>query len=180
MRPQLKEFLQRWAITTVAVLIAEWLVPGIRSSAWPGLLVATLVLGTANAVLRPILVAGTVGVLAGLNLLIGVRMALLTLPLQVVLFGFLLLVINAALLLGVAALIPTFQVAGFWTAFWGGVIISLSSLVLNSLTGSGNARVSVFRGPPRPPGSPGDRRNGRNNDDDDDTKGGGSGPIIDV
>ena len=165
MPPRLKEFLQRWAIITVAVLIAEWLVPGIHSSQWTGLLGTTLILGALNMVLRPLLIAGTVSAMAGLNVLIGVKAALVTLPLQVLLFGFLLLAINAGLLLLVAALVPEFQVTGFWTAFWGGAVISLATLILNSLTGTGHARISVQRGkgPPRSGGPDS-----------------GGGPIIDV
>jgi putative membrane protein len=166
MPPRLKEFLQRWAIITLAVLIAEWLVPGIHSPRWTGLLAATLILGTLNMILRPLLIAGTVAAMAGINVLIGVKAALLTLPLQVFLFAFLLLAINAGLLLFVAAVVPSFHVAGgFWTAFWGGVVISLATLIMNSITGTGHARISVQRGkgPPRSGGPDS-----------------GGGPIIDV
>jgi len=52
-------------------------------------------------------------------------------------------------------------VDGFWSAFWGALVISLVSLILNSLTGTGNARVKIERH--RPPRDMG-----------------GSGPIIDV
>src|SRR5262245_12271420 len=105
MPPRLKEFLQRWVITTVAVLIAEWTVPGIHSRALVGLLVTTLILGALNVVLRPWLIAGSVGLMAGINVLLGVRMAILTLPLQVLLFVFMLLAINATLLLAVASVV---------------------------------------------------------------------------
>jgi putative membrane protein len=165
MPPRLKEFLQRWAIITVAVLIAEWLVPGIQSRQWTGLFAATLILGALNMILRPLLIAGTVAAMAGMNMLIGVKAALMTLPLQIFLFAFLLLAINAGLLLFVAAVVPSFQIAGFWTAFWGGVVISLATLIMNSLTGTGHARISVQRGkgPPRPGGPDS-----------------GGGPVIDV
>ena len=55
-------------------------------------------------------------------------------------------------------------VDGFGAAFWGAVIISFVGLVLNLLTGAGNARVKVQRGTPKPP---------PNRDD-------GGGPVIDV
>src|SRR5438874_7325940 len=54
MPKQLKEFLQRWLITTVAVLVATHIVHGIHYDNWQGLIVATLVLGLLNAFLRPI------------------------------------------------------------------------------------------------------------------------------
>jgi putative membrane protein len=169
--PRLKEFLQRWAITTVAVVIAEQLVPGLEFKAWTGLVIAALILGALNMVLRPLLIAASVGLLAALNIGMGIRMALLTLPLQIILFGFLLLAINACLLMAVAMLVSS-PVNGFWPAFWGGVVISLATLFLNSLTGSGNARISVRRGSVRPDQGP------RRPDDRDGPSSGG--PIIDV
>jgi putative membrane protein len=165
MPPKIKEFLQRWAITTVAVLAAAYLISGIHYDNWMGLLVATLVLGLLNAFLRPLLVLATVGVLGAFNVMLGLRAALVTLPLQIVSFGFFLLVINAALLLFAGKLVPLFYVDGFWMAFKGGLVISIVSLILNSLTGSGNARIQIQRGKPR---NPGDK-----SDPDD-------GPVIDV
>src|SRR5690349_4272005 len=122
--PRLKEFLQRWVIITVAVIIAERLFRGIDCAVWSSLLVATVILSALNMVLRPLIIAASVGLMAAVNVMIGVKMALLTLPLQILLFGFLLLAINAGLLLMVSWVVPDFHVAGFWAAFWGGLVIS--------------------------------------------------------
>jgi putative membrane protein len=164
MRSGLGQFMQRWIVTTVAVLVAEHIVAGIQYDNWAGLLVTTLLLGVLNAILRPLLILATIGIMGGLNVVLGVRMALVTLPLQIVLFGFLLLAINAILLLVVAEMVPSFHVVGFWPAFWGGLIIGAVTLTLNSLTRSGDARVIFRRGPNKPPGDPP----------------GGSGPVIDI
>src|SRR5688572_30332334 len=166
MQPKLKEFLQRWAVTTAAVLAAEHLITGIRYDNWKALLVATLLLGIFNAVLRPLLLVATVGILGVANLILGLRTLMATLPLQIALFGFLLLAINAVLLMLVGRVVPAFHVDGFWTAFKGGLIISLISLLINSFTGTGGARVQFQRG--KPP-----RRSDRSSRDDD-------GPVIDV
>ena len=145
MPDKLKSFIQRWVISTVAVLVATYVVPGIKFDRPQDLLVATLVLGLLNSFLRPLLM-------------------LLSLPLLIFTLGLFTLVINALLLLLVHALLgDRFKVEGFWSAFWGALVISVVSLLLNSLTGSGDARVSVRRG--KPP----DKR--------DDDKGG---PVIDV
>jgi putative membrane protein len=167
MPPKLKTFLQRWIVTTVAVLVAAHMVEAIRYDHWHGLLVATLLLGVLNAFLRPLILFATVGILGAFNFLLGLRLALLTLPLQILSFGFLLLAINAILLLLVTQLVPSFHADGFWTAFKGGLIISVISLLLNSLTGTGNARVQWQRGKPTPPGN---RRDPGNDD----------GPVIDL
>lgn len=164
MRSGLRRFLQRWAITTVAVLVAEHIVAGIHYDNWRGLLVATLLLGILNAILRPLLIVATIGVMGLLNFLLGVRMALLTLPLQIALLGFFLLAINALLLLFVGDVTSSFHVGGFWPAFWGGLIIGAVTLLLNSLTKSGDTRVVLRRGPEKPP----------------DDRPGGGGPVIDI
>jgi putative membrane protein len=146
MSDKLKIFIQRWVISTVAVLIATYIVPGIKFGDWRDLLVATLVLGLLNSFVRPVLM-------------------LLSLPLLVFTLGLFTLVINALLLLLVSVLLgrDKFHVDGFWSAFWGALVISIVSLLLNSITGTGNARVTVQRGK-RPP----------KQDDDP------GGPVIDV
>lgn len=145
MSSKLKFFLQRWLVSTLAVLVATYLVKGIHYEKWPDLLISTLVLGILNSLLRPLLM-------------------LLSLPFLVFTLGLFTLVINAVMLLLVSALLGKdhFQVDGFWSAFWGALVISLVSIVLNSVTGTGASRVSVRRGPPP------------KKDDD------GGGPVIDV
>jgi len=138
--------LKRWIIGTLAVLVASWIVPGINYDRWHDLLIATLVLGILNSVLRPLLM-------------------LLSLPLLILTLGLFTLVINAALLYFVNLLLPGFHVKDFWNALLGALIISLVTLFLNSITGSGNARVEVRRGCRPPPGGPKDD---------------GNGPVIDV
>ncbi|HWN94178.1 MAG TPA: phage holin family protein [Methylomirabilota bacterium] len=146
MSEKLKVFIQRWIISTLAVLVATYVVPGIKFDRWQDLLVATLVLGLLNSFLRPLLL-------------------LLSLPLLIFTLGLFTVVINALLLLLVSALLGRdhFHVDGFWSACLGALVISIVSLLLNSLTRTGDARVSVRRG--KPP---------VNRDDD---KGG---PVIDV
>ena len=143
---KLKIFLQRWIISTVAVLIATYVVPGFSYPKWYDLLVATLILGLLNTFVRPVLL-------------------LLSLPLLIFTLGLFTLVINALLLLLVDSLMgDRFEIRSFWSAFFGALVISIVSLLLNSLTGTGDARISYRRGKP-----PGKR--------DDDDRGG---PVIDV
>jgi putative membrane protein len=149
MPEKLKIFLQRWVISTVAVLVATMVLRGrIDYGDWVDLLVATLILGLLNTFLRPLLMV-------------------LSLPLLIVTLGLFTVVINAVLLLLVSALLgaENFHVDGFGWALLGAVIISVVSLLLNSITGTGSARVTVRRAAPPPP----PRR--------DDDKGG---PVIDV
>ena len=147
MPAKLKIFFQRWIISTVAVLVATFVLRGrIDYGDWLDLFVATLLLGLLNSFLRPVLM-------------------LLSLPLLIFTLGLFTIVINAALLLIVSTLMgkENFHVDGFWWAVVGALIISIVSLLLNSITGTGDARVSVHRG--KPPV--------KKNDDKD-------GPVIDV
>jgi putative membrane protein len=135
-------------INTLSVLVATFIVPGLDySDDIPGLLVATLLLGILNTFLRPLLL-------------------LLSLPLVFITLGLFTLVINAFLLYLVGWLVGPFDVDGFWAAFFGALIISVMTIILNSLTGTGSARVEV--------------RKGRRKSGGGDSKGGGSGPVIDV
>ena len=132
----MKRFVQSWVICTLAVLVATYLVKGIHYGTWVDLCVASLLLGILNAVLRPILMV-------------------LALPLLVFTLGLFQIIINASLLFFVGYVLrPHFYVDGFWAAFWGALIISLVSVVLNSLTGAGQSRIRVERRrrPPPPDG----------------------------
>jgi putative membrane protein len=129
----MRSFFKRWLITTVSVWVAASIVPGIHSTT-PGLLLAALVLGLLNAFIRPVMVV-------------------LSLPLVIITLGLFMLVINALLLWSVGLVLKDFHVDSFASAFWGSLIISVTSLVLNSLTKSGSARVEfrVGKPPRRPP-----------------------------
>jgi putative membrane protein len=150
MSPPLKSFLKRWLVNTFAVLIAANVVRGISYDTATGLLVASLVLGVLNSILRPLLI-------------------LLSLPLLILTLGLFTLVINAVLLLTVSWLVTSFHVDGFWPAFWGALVISLVSLTISSLAGGGHGHARVqfhFRRRTPPPSS--------------DQDGDGDGPVIDV
>lgn len=108
----LSAFLLRWALATLPLWVASQLFSGISFDTVPALLISGLLLGLANAFIRPILVV-------------------LTLPLSVVTMGFFVLVINALMLLLVAWLVPGFHIAGFWTGFLIALFVSIFSFVIN-------------------------------------------------
>ncbi|MGA3179973.1 MAG: phage holin family protein [Verrucomicrobiota bacterium] len=134
----MKLFLKRWFFTTVAVLVATQIVPGITADTPMGLITATLLLGILNAVARPVMI-------------------FLSLPLVVLSLGLFILFINALLLWWVGHM-NTFHVDSFYHAFLGSVIISVVTMALNMMTSTKGARVE-FRGPkppsPPPPGQGG-------------------------
>ena len=125
----MKKFLQNWAIDTLAVLVAVYVVPGIRfkdDSLWTPF-VTSLVLGVLNAFIRPIL-------------------TLWALPLVILTLGLFRLLINALLLYFVSVLLGQyFEISSFGAAFLGALVISVVSLLLNLLIGAGRPRVHFVR-----------------------------------
>ncbi len=100
-----------WLIATLAILIAAYIVPGVTITL-VGALIAAVVLGALNLLVRPILL-------------------ILTLPITVVTLGLFSLVINALLIMLAAVLVPGFSVAGFWTAFLFALVLAIVNWVFH-------------------------------------------------
>jgi putative membrane protein len=98
-------------INTLAALAAAYILPGIAIRDWITAIVVAVVLGVLNAVVKPVLI-------------------FLTLPATVLTLGLFLLVINAAIVLIAAWLVPGFKVDGFWWALAFSVTVSLINSVL--------------------------------------------------
>jgi putative membrane protein len=108
--------LLRWLVLTVAVLVASWLLDGIRVTGLLPAFLAAAVLGILNAFFRPILI-------------------LLTLPINILTLGLFTFLINALMLKIASEVITGFQVHGFWTAVIGALIIGSVSWLLNAFVG---------------------------------------------
>jgi putative membrane protein len=107
-------FLLRVLLNAVAVFLTAQLIPGIGVSGPGAALLAGLVLGLVNAVIRPVLI-------------------LLTLPVTFLTLGLFIFVVNA-ICLGLAAwLVPGFTISGFWAALFGAIVISVISWLLSAL-----------------------------------------------
>lgn len=120
----LTPFLVHWAITALALWAASFLFRGIRFDSTGALAISALLLGFANAVVKPLLIV-------------------LTLPLTLLTFGLFLLVINALMILLVSALVRGFRVSGFWTALFASIFISLLSIAIGSLVGSSDPATTI-------------------------------------
>ncbi len=101
-------------ISSLAVLVAAFLLPGVEVRQIWIVVVVAVVLGVVNFFVRPVLI-------------------ILTLPVTIITLGLFLLVLNAALVLLVDWLVPGFEVAGFWWALAFSLIVSLVSGFLNRL-----------------------------------------------
>ena len=103
-----------WLINAVALIAVAYLMPSISVSSFGAALVAALVLGLVNAVVRPVLV-------------------LLTLPVTLLTLGLFIFVINGLLFWMVGSWLEGFAVAGFWAGVFGAILFSLVSWLLSAL-----------------------------------------------
>jgi putative membrane protein len=107
-------FLIHWAITAVSLWVASKIFKGLKFDGAGSLIISALLLGFANAVVRPLLV-------------------FFTLPLTLLTFGLFLLVINALMMLLVAWMVKGMRVSGFWTAFFASIFVSLLSIAIGAI-----------------------------------------------
>jgi putative membrane protein len=108
------EIILVWILNAVALLVAAYLLPGITVASFGSALIAALVLGLLNTLVKPLLV-------------------LLTLPITVVTLGLFLLVLNALLFWFAGSILKGFQVNGFWWAVLGAIVYSIVSGLLSRL-----------------------------------------------
>lgn len=120
------QFFIQWGITSISLWVASHIFSGIKFSSTSALVISALLLGFANAVLRPLLL-------------------ILTFPLTLLTLGLFVLVINALMLQLVAALVKGFSISGFWTAFWASLLISVLSLGLGAMVPDNE--MSIYRLP---------------------------------
>lgn len=103
-----------WLINAIALLLVPYLLQSVQVTSFGTALIAALVLGLVNTLVRPILVV-------------------LTLPVTVLTLGLFILVINALMFWFVANVVGGFAVSGFWSAFGGALIYSIISWALSAL-----------------------------------------------
>lgn len=118
-------FFLRWSINLLALVIADSVMTGIRIDSLEMGILAAGILGIVNAVIRPVAIV-------------------LTLPINLVTLGLFTLVINAFMLMLVSKIVPGLVISGFDAAFFGAIIVSLMSWLLNIFVGR-DGRVVVIK-----------------------------------
>ncbi|MDY7576921.1 phage holin family protein [Herbaspirillum sp. RTI4] len=103
-----------WLINALALLAVPYLMQSVRIDSFGTALIAALILGLINTLLRPVLV-------------------LLTLPVTLLSLGLFILVINGLLFWLASQMVSGFHVAGFWSAFGGAILYSIISWALSTL-----------------------------------------------
>lgn len=122
---EVRHFIFRWIVTTAAIMIAAWLLPGIHVDGTGSSIGAALLLGILNAFVRPVLL-------------------LLSAPLILLTLGLFILVVNALMLYWVPTFVPGFHVDGFGSAFWGAIVIGVISWILSAFFRGSDGRVHVL------------------------------------
>ena len=120
----LTPFLLHWGIMSLSLWVTSYVFRGIKFADTSSLVISALLLGFANAIVKPLLIV-------------------LTLPLTLVTFGFFLLVINALMILLVSSLVRGFTVTGFWTAFFASIFISVLSFLIGLFLVGGNRPIEL-------------------------------------
>jgi putative membrane protein len=116
---RLKNFFIRWLVNTIAIMVAVKVVPGIvYSGGWWGILLVGVIFGLVNTYIRPLI-------------------QIFTLPILVLTLGLFTFIINA-IMLGITSWLSEqfslgFSVAGFKSAFFGALIVSLVSMLLTCI-----------------------------------------------
>ena len=103
-----------WLINALALMAVAYLMPSIEVSSFGAALVAALVLGLVNAIVRPVLV-------------------LLTLPVTILTLGLFIFVLNGLLFWMVGSWLEGFWVGGFWAGVLGAIVFSVISWALSAL-----------------------------------------------
>ena len=121
----MRGFFYRLVITALGLWAATTIVPGVKIDTAAHLIIAALLLGLVNAVIRPFIL-------------------IFTLPLTVLTLGLFILVVNGISLEIVAWLVPGFKLAGLGSAILGSIVVGLIGWVASAFVG-GSGRIERYR-----------------------------------
>ena len=106
------KFFINWLITATAIFVACQLIPGLGAADYTAIAIAALVMGLVNSLVKPLVL-------------------ILTIPITVFTLGLFYFVINGAMLYLTAAVTPGFEVAGWWAAILGALVVSIVATLLH-------------------------------------------------
>ncbi len=108
------KLLASWLINALALYVTDFIISGISFENWQTLFVAALVIGIINTLIKPVAL-------------------LITLPITILTLGIFALIVNTAMLALAAQIVPGFNIAGFWSAFFGAIVLAIVSTFLQSM-----------------------------------------------
>jgi len=126
----MKGFLVRWLVNALALVVVVYTIRGIEVESLFATIVAALVLGIINTFFRPLIIV-------------------LTVPFSIATFGGFILIINGFLLWLVSKIVKGFTIQSFWAAFWGALVFSVISYLLNLwINQQGRLEIRIIRRTP--------------------------------
>lgn len=118
-----KSFVFRWILNAILLFIVAGLLAGLELTGFWSVVAAGLVLGLANAIIRPFLI-------------------IISLPINVITLGLFTFVINALMLMLTARIVQGFTVDGFWPAVWAAVLMAIFGAIISGLVHGGQKNRS--------------------------------------
>lgn len=107
-------FFIKWILSALLIMVIAWTIPGISISGFISALFVVLIMSVVNLLIRPVV-------------------QFISLPLNFITLGLFSLVINALLFLLIAKFSPGFQIEGFWSGFWGALILSIFTPLIDKV-----------------------------------------------
>ena len=127
----MKGVLVRWFVNALALTVVVYTIRGIEVESLFATIIAALILGIINTFFRPLIIV-------------------LTVPFSIATFGGFILVINGFLLWLVSKIVKGFTIQTFWAAFWGALLFSVVSYLLNLwISEQGRLEIRIIRRTPR-------------------------------
>lgn len=107
-------WLLRWLLNTMLLLLVSYIVPGVNFASFWSALIASIILGLINALIRPLVI-------------------LLTLPINILTLGLFTLIINALMFMLASSIVRGFEISNFTAAFWGALVYAILATFINYL-----------------------------------------------
>lgn len=104
----------KWIVFALLIMLIAWVIPGITVTGFVSALFVVLIISLVNLFIRPLV-------------------QFISLPLNVLTLGLFSLIINALLFILVAKLSPGFQIDGFWSGFFGALILSVATPLVDKI-----------------------------------------------
>ena len=124
------KFIIRLLINAIALAVISYFsIAGVHADTVTALVIGAIVLGVANAILKPILI-------------------IVSCPLEILTLGLFTLIINALIFEFGLKLVPGWNVPGFWSAFWAAIVMTIISWILSMVLGESREDKASSRGGP--------------------------------
>ena len=107
-------FILKWILFSLLIILIAWIIPGISVSGFLSAMFVVIIIGLINILIRPIV-------------------EFISLPINVLTLGIFSLVINALLFLLVGRIAPGFSIDGFWSGFFGAIILSIFTPLIDKI-----------------------------------------------